>query len=169
MSTGVGRAFAFGDYGTDAEAKKSLEELAAKYGQTETGMAASLVLANAHSRDLRDLHSGGKLRTGNKKGAQAQFDKMATAMDEPGKLVRLACAIAAPTESRAPILDLAADYLRRPAAATRTVSKGRGKKRKGRATAAAIAADVAAPGGAAAASDALDLLKEIRRSFAGGK
>lgn len=166
MSPGVGRAFAFGDYGTDSVAQNDLEELAAKYGHTETGMAASLVLANAQSRDLRDLYSGKKLRTGDKKAAQAHFDNAAAAAtkDHPRKLVRLASAIVAPVEADAPVLDLAADYLKRSPPAPRAAAKARGAKPKKGAAADAVAA-VAADGDAG--SDALDYLRQVRRTLAG--
>lgn len=114
MEPGVGRAFAFGDFGLDEDAKVNLEELANKYGHTETGAAASLTLANAHSRDLRDLYSGDILRSADSAAAEARFNAVATssaATEDPNKLVSLVTAIAAPTESDAPVLDLAADYL----------------------------------------------------------
>jgi hypothetical protein len=166
MTVGVGSAFALGDYGTDADAEKNLEELAADYGQTETGMAAALILANAQSRDLRDLYSGDKLRVENKEVAQAHFEKAAEAAvkADPRKLVVLASAVAAPTEARAPVLDLCNDYLDRTAAAAKNGPKVRGRKRKKRGT-----ADAASATSASVNAEALDFLRGVRRTFVGGE
>ena len=114
IEPGVGRAFAFGDFGTDDDARVKLEELANKFGHTETGTAAALTLANAHSRDLRDLYSGTILRSADSVEAKARFNDAASssvATDNPETLVSLVTAVAAPTESDAPILGFTADYL----------------------------------------------------------
>jgi hypothetical protein len=149
MEPAVGRAFAFGDFGVDQDAKVKLEELANKYGHTETGAAAALTLANAHSRDLRDLYSGTILRAADSAEAEARFNAAASssvAIQDPGKLVSLATAVAAPTESDAPVLDLAADYLSQA-----PTSKALG--------------DTADTFKQPEQADALDRLSNIRRSF----
>lgn len=166
MMPGVGRAFAFGDYGTDGAAQTNLEDLATNHGNSENGIAASLILANAHSRDLRDLYSGKKLRTSDKKAAQAHFDNAAAAAatrDSPRTLVRLASAIVAPVEADAPVLDLASDYLKR-SSPPRAAAKRRGAKAKKRVTTTAAGASDATDSGAG--NDALDYLNRIRRTLA---
>ncbi|MGB9367696.1 MAG: hypothetical protein WCE79_16960 [Xanthobacteraceae bacterium] len=177
MDARVGRAFAFGDYGMDDVAEKNLENLAAKYGHTETGMAASLILANAQSRDLRDLYSGKKLRVGDKKAGQKHFDNAAVeaVKSHPTRLARLASAVVAPVEADAPVLDLAATYLKQSAPAARAAAKGSGAKskkgkkgKKGKAMAAPVAADAAdgyGAGDAGDAGDALNFLNEVRRTL----
>ncbi len=159
MDPGVGRAFAFGDFGMDHNAKNKLEVLADKFGHTETGAAAALTLANSHSRDLRDLYSGTILRSADSQAAEDRFNEVVTsarvATDSPEKLVNLATAVAAPTESNAPVLDLMADYL----------SQGATNKDM-------ALADAAGTAGSAIQTeqaDALDMLSNIRRSFVQGK
>lgn len=182
MSTSVGRAFAFGDFGQDAEAERRLQELSDKYGDTVTGVAASLTLANSHSRDVRDLYTGGYLRKADKAAAKASF-KVATdsIADSPADtahtLVTMAAAVSAPTERSAPVLDLAAEYLQgaAPARGAKKSSKKRaGKKggsKKGGAKKGGGAASDAADGAPSseAASDGLDLLADVRRTFASGE
>lgn len=151
MDPGVGRAFAFGDFGMDQDAKIKLEELANKHGNTETGAAAGLTLANTHSRDLRDLYSGEILRSADYAEAKARFNAVASssvATERSEKLVTLATAVAAPTESDAPILDLTADYLSQTGPAETTAF--------------AMADTAEQPERA----DALDMLDNIRQSFA---
>ena len=113
MNTGVGRAFVFGDYGTDEVARKHLEELAGNHSSTVTGAAAALVLANTQSRDLRDLYSGQTLRKADTTAAMKRFKAVVdkAVKDDPSSLVRLATAVAAPTEADAPVLGLVADHL----------------------------------------------------------
>lgn len=180
MCLPVGRAFAFGDFGTDDEARKNLEELANKYGTTETGAAASLTLANTQSRDLRDLHSGQALRTADHAAAASWFKDVAEGVlkDDMTALVRLATAVVAPTETNAPVLDLAADHLNQAAsvaavafdkladdAASDTISKTAKKGKKG----ASAASAVSSPEAAADVATALDLLSDIRRTYRSGK
>lgn len=193
MELGVGRAFAFGDYGLDAEAKAHLEVLARDFGHTETGAAAALTLANAQQRDLRDLRTaGGVLRPAEPKTAEKHFKK-AAAGHAPGALVRLATGVAAPTEADAPVLQRMALYLKdRPAMATDAATLAGAPAKRGapakpgatakrgaraKAPAAAVADGAGGLGSDASADavpdastgqDALDLLTRIRSSFAPG-
>jgi hypothetical protein len=176
MTLPVGRAFAFGDFGTDEEARRNLEELADRYGSTPTGAAAALTLANAHGRDLRDLYSGRSLRGADRAAARSRFNDVANGVlkDNPRMLVRLATAVAAPTEANAPVLDLTADHLTQAApavnaaeglggeAAADTPKAGR-RRRKGEPPADAPATPTPDAAGA------LDLLSDIRRSYSSGR
>jgi hypothetical protein len=176
MTLGVGRAFAFGDYGTDKEAERNLAQLAADHAGTTTGAAAALVLANARGRDLRDLYSGHRIRVGDETAAKAHFENIANGAmkDDPKQLVVLASAIAAPTEGDAPILDLAVAYLDRSAngdGAKRgeaALSGDAPRPRRGRkgplSERAAPEADDGKPP-IAGAGEALDLLTDIRRTL----
>jgi hypothetical protein len=183
MDTKVGRAFAFGDFSWDRdeprdrmpEAERRLRELADNFGHTGTGVAAALTLANAHSRDLRDLYTGAVLRKADAAGARARFRSAAAraTLDSPHSLVMTAAAVAAPTEAAAPVLDLAAEYLQQAAPARSAVKGGKGAKKrggtkKGRKASSATAADDAPSVAPAAAADALDLLTDVRRTFASG-
>jgi hypothetical protein len=159
MTPAVGRAFAFGDFGTDDAARESLTQLANKYAATDTGAAAALTLANAHGRDLRDLYSGDLLRQTDQAAAESRFKSVAedALNDDPTKLVMLATAVAAPTEANAPVLEMAADHLSQPAAATPTLGE------------AADGAPPPQPTASAAATSrkasALRLLRNIRRTY----
>jgi hypothetical protein len=170
LKTNVGRAFAFGDYGTDQEARLALERLATVHGASRTGQAAALTLANAEGRELRDLYSGRTLRPANMAGARSRIRAAAATVPagDAKALVRLAVAVAAPTEADAPVLDLAAEHLRtggaEPAAdaipkATRA-ARGRAKGRKGKPAPRRRVAY------AAGVTEALDLLQDMRRTFA---
>lgn len=110
LTLGVGRAFALGDYGMDEGAKADLERLANEFGDTETGIAAGLVLANSSASGVRDLYSGDYVRHADSEQADAHFDRAAQAAS--GDLVRLAAAVVAPTAAQAPLLDMAEKHLR---------------------------------------------------------
>lgn len=159
MTPAVGRAFAFGDYGTDVAARENLTQLANRYAATDTGAAAALTLANAHGRDLRNLYSGDVMRQTDQAAAESRFKGVAedALKDDPTKLVMLATAVAAPTEANAPVLEMAADHLSQPAAAPPALDE------------AADGAPPQQPAASAAATarnaSALDLLRSIRRTY----
>lgn len=158
MDLGVGRAFAFGDFGTDNETKDKLEELAAKYGHTKTGAAASLTLANSLSRDLRDLYSKDILRQADQKAANDYFDS--TVKEHSAEtLVQISTAVAAPTEGKSPVLEQTQDYLQKNITDTSNEDSS------------ASAGD--SVGDAASADydklkDALSLLNDIRQTYPNG-
>ena len=135
LTLGVGRAFAFGDFGTDTDARDNLEALAAQFPASENGMAAGLVLANSYASGLRDLYSGKPLRAVDKKSAGAAFDGAASeALKQNGsKLVELATAVCAPTAGDAPVLKMADAFLRGDGLAADDAAparRGRGKKQR---------------------------------------
>lgn len=193
LTPSVGRAFAFGDFGTNEEAFANLRELANTYGSTETGLAAALTLTNAHSRDLRDLHSGDKLRKADHAAAKSRFREITegAVKNDPALLVRTATAVVAPTEADAPLLDLAEAHCKTQSLPADSVAdsvadivlaggtgsasaakKGKKKGKKSDAPAAAAAAATTATAAAAQVSDAtaaLDLLQDIRRTYASRK
>lgn len=155
LQPGVGRAFAFGDFGMDDAARDSLQMLADRYGHTESGIAAHLTLANAHSRDLRVLKGKRKGRSADRERAMAHFSRgVEAAAGDLTTIVRMAAAVAAATEGDAPVLEMAHDYL-----GQRAETNARG------------AASLTAPSldtaerSASPASAALDLLRDIRRTF----
>jgi hypothetical protein len=94
----------------DEAAKADLARLATEFGDTETGIAAGLVLANSSASGLRDLYSGDYVRRADPEQAGAHFDRAAQAAS--GDLVRLAAAVVAPTAAQAPLLDMAEKHLR---------------------------------------------------------
>jgi hypothetical protein len=152
MDLAVGRAFAFGDYGLDEEARKKLEALASKHASTDTGAAAALTLSNALGRSLRDLHKGGVYRKADQKRAKAHFDK--AAKNDPHTLVRLASSVAAPIEANASVIERTADYLKQQPS-TDTVESSDADNVKGKTI--------------TAAEDALDMLSRIRDTLASAR
>lgn len=162
MDTSVGRAFAFGDYGIDDSVRTGLEVLAKKYGDTETGGAAALTLANSLNRDLRDLYTGDVLRQSDATAAKAHFNSTVE-QHSANTLVELVTAVAAPTESDAPILTQTFDYLKKES------KPGSDKKRKvsKKSGTTASAAD-SGSSDTAELQDALDMFNDVKRSFADG-
>lgn len=169
LTLGVGRAFAFGDFGLDEGARQNLEALALQYAASDNGVAANLTLANSHSRDLRDLKAGGTARAADSARASKHFERGAAEKEgDPSGLARAAAAIAAPTESSAPVLDMADAWLQqrsRPATAA-PQADGAGLEA---AADGVVRRAAAAEGASSQASDAQRLLRKCRRSMAGGK
>lgn len=152
----IGRAFAFGDFWKDTAVRPLLETLADNYGETDTGRAAGLVLANALSRDVRDLRDETTILRAAEPGTAGDYfgRTSASLQDSPHSLVTMAVAVAAPTDGHAPVLNLTADYLNagaQPAA--------------GEADMADALADDAMAAPAADYADAEALLTDLRRTF----
>ena len=163
LTTAVGRAFAFGDFGTDEEAKKGLEILASEFGMSETGAAAALTLANALSRDLRDLYAEKPLRKADEEAAKIHFETTAKA-HSADTLVHLATAVAAPTEADSPVLDQTKDYL------TKGTTEASADTSSGDSASEAddSLTDAAREVGSGEFTDALNLLKDIRQTYPKG-
>ena len=105
----------------DTGAREKLETLADRHGETASGAASGLCLANALAKPLRDIRSRKVVR---KAEADYARRRVASAMKEHGEkqTVCLAVAVAAPTEADASVLTMAEDEL----------GKGtRGRARKG--------------------------------------
>jgi len=136
LTLGVGRAFAFGDYGKDEAARDNLERLAADFAGTDNGLAAALVLANASATGLRDLYSGTHLRQADAELADAQFAKAAEAAQGGDRLVHFAAAVCAPTAGAAPLLEMTDTYLRDGAGEAAGDGPPRGRRRGRRSEAA---------------------------------
>ena len=186
LTPGVGRAFAFGDYGLDQDARQNLDALAHQYAASDNGVAANLTLANSHSCNLRDLWTGSVTRHADEAVASMHFERGAAAKaGDPSGLARAAAAIAAPTESRAPVLDMADGWLKRinrvpatePLAADARRAAAPGDARlwtaadDARLAATAdgmIRRAAASEGVSSQAADAQGLLRQCRRSMAGG-
>jgi hypothetical protein len=169
LTPGVGRAFAFGDYGLDEGARLNLETLAQQYAASDNGVAANLTLANSYSRDLRDLKTGRTAREADNASASKHFERgAAEKAGDPSGLARAAAAIAAPTESSAPVLDMADAWLERRSRPS--VAAPQADDARLGAAADGLVRRAAATGGASSrASDAQGLLRECRRSMAGGQ
>jgi hypothetical protein len=103
MDDGVARSLALGDFGFNAETRRKLEVLAEKYGNTTSGAAAALVLANSLSRPLKNLRTGKIARK-----AEPERGRRAMSIAAKGRtaahLAELAVAVVSPADSKAPIL-----------------------------------------------------------------
>ena len=102
LDTGVGIAFALGDFGRDDDARARLTTVAEAQPDSDSGAAAALVLANALARDHQDYRSG-ETRAGN--AAQAKhFMDLAAQGRSAEELVTLAATVPSPIERGAPIV-----------------------------------------------------------------
>jgi hypothetical protein len=58
MNDLVGKSIALGDAGNDQQAINSLQQIADRFSEKNSGVTAALVLGNTFSRDFKDLKSG---------------------------------------------------------------------------------------------------------------
>jgi hypothetical protein len=112
MDRNVGLSLALGDVGTDTGVLDRLTAVYDRFGTTDTGAAAALVVANSVSRDLRDLRSGGVLRPANEALAERAFDTAVQGRDAAA-VAELATAVVSPRETGAPVLQRVNTRLRR--------------------------------------------------------
>lgn len=102
LDTGVGVAFALGDFGQDEEVRARLTTVAEAQPASDTGGAAALVLANALAR----AHTN--YRTGESRSASAaqakHFMDLAAEGRSAEELVTLAITVPSPVERGAPVV-----------------------------------------------------------------
>jgi hypothetical protein len=110
LDDAVARSLALGDFVLDTDARAKLETLADNHADTDSGAAASLVLANSLGRPLRDIRSNKVVRKAEVDNARK---RVASAMKAHGenRTVCLSVAVAAPTDADAAVLSLADDAL----------------------------------------------------------
>jgi hypothetical protein len=111
----VGRSFALGDFGPNTETRKKLDEIQAKYGDTITGTAVSLVLANSVSRDFRDLKTGHVIRQSDEAEVNKSLE-VAVRNKDALTVARVATSVAVPGEKKTPVLSLVRDKIKGAAA-----------------------------------------------------
>ena len=104
LNEGVGRSIAVGDLGVDAGAEDRLRSLAEDFTTTDLGTAASVVLSNAYSRDVRDVRRGRVLRDSDRDTA-SYFLELAVQDRSAFETMRVATAVTPPGETDAPVLD----------------------------------------------------------------
>jgi hypothetical protein len=121
MDPAVGLAFALGDFGANTDTQDRLTTVMNRHGDTETGAAAALVLANSLARDFRDLRTGQTLREADR-AASAQALDVAVKGRAATTLAKYATAIVAPRELGAPLISAVQKRLAKP---------GRGRRNKG--------------------------------------
>jgi hypothetical protein len=127
MDEDIGRSLALGDFGMNADARGKLQELSTRFGNTPSGAAASLVLANSLARPLRNIRTG-KIARKAEPDHSRQALSVATRGRSATELVDLAVAVVAPTDADAPILKQVAGE---PAKGARGKAKGRKAQPRG--------------------------------------
>ena len=102
LDTGVGVAFALGDFGRDEEVRARLTSVAEAQPDSDTGGAAALVLANSLARGHTDYRSG---ESRSASAAQAKhFMDLAAQGRSAEELVTLAVTVPSPIERGAPVV-----------------------------------------------------------------
>jgi pimeloyl-ACP methyl ester carboxylesterase len=131
MDEGVARSLALGDFGLDTSSRNKLQELVDRFGDTTTGAAAALVLANSLARPLRNIRTGKVIRKAEPEKSR-QCLNIATRNRSATGVVDLAVAVVAPTDADAPVLKQVGGT---GAARGKSKPKGKGKKAVGSAPA----------------------------------
>jgi hypothetical protein len=106
----VGLAFALGDYGAAPEAFEKLNGIMERFGETDTGGASALVIANSAGRAHRDVRADSETRSRDDKLVDRALE--VAVKDRPAeKLASLAAAVVSPVEPQAPVLGLVRDRI----------------------------------------------------------
>ncbi len=101
----VGLAFALGDYGAAPETFEKLDTLMREFGESDTGAASAMVIANSAARPLRDLRADEEARSPDTELVQEALE-IALSAGPPEEVARLAAAVVSPIEPEAPLLEL---------------------------------------------------------------
>ena len=101
----VGLAFALGDYGAAPEAFDKLDTLMREHGESATGAASAMVIANSAARSHRDVRAEEDARTPDDDLVREAIG-IALGAGPPEEVARLAAAVVSPIEPEAPLLEL---------------------------------------------------------------
>ena len=104
MDQGVGISLALGDFGADKAVQKKLGDAMDQFGDTYSGAACAMVLANSLSRDFRDVRQNKVARKADTKAADRALD-MAFQKRDAATVAALATSVVSPREVDAPVLD----------------------------------------------------------------
>ena len=102
LDTGVGRAIALGDFGSDGNARQLLTSVAESHSDSDTGAACALVMANALARTHVD-HRANVTRDAEVEDA-AHFLDLAIRGRSADRVLELAVTVASPVEKDAPVV-----------------------------------------------------------------
>lgn len=105
LDSGVGRAFALGDYGQDDDTRQRLTTIAETHHQVDTGAAAALVLANSLARAHVDFRAE-STRDAAPEDSKHYLD-LAMSGRSAREVTHLAAAVASPVEADAPVVSAA--------------------------------------------------------------
>ena len=100
----VGLAFALGDYGAAPEARDDLLTVMEQFGDTDTGAASAMVIANSAARPLRDLRTATVARDPDEDLVERALE-VALRDRDAATVARLAAAVVSPVEPRAPLIE----------------------------------------------------------------
>jgi hypothetical protein len=103
MDPEVGLSFALGDFAHHDEARSKLRALSDGYASTDTGTAASLVLANAFGRTFRDVRSGSIIRKRSSTDVSSALDRALVDSDLV-HLAQIATTIPSGGDKEAPVI-----------------------------------------------------------------
>lgn len=102
IDIGVGRSFALGDFGADTKTEEKLRQAMNQFGDTVTGAACAMVLANSYARDFRNIRANRIERRKDEQKANRALEIALSHLDALNA-GRLAIAIVAPRETAAPL------------------------------------------------------------------
>lgn len=119
MDKGVGLSLALGDFGTDAAARKKLAAVMDKFGDTDTGAACAMVVANSLARELRDVRAARVVRRADEAEANRALD-IAFKGRDAATASRLCAAVVSPRETAAPLVDMVQNRIRKARKGTYT-------------------------------------------------
>jgi len=105
MDADVGLSLALGDFGSSTNAQKKLTAVAEAYGDTASGAAAAMTVANSLGRPFRDLRAG-KIVRGKDEAEAARLLDLAMKDRTAEDAMRMAKSVISPREVSAPLLDL---------------------------------------------------------------
>ncbi len=104
LDQGVGMSLALGDFGADKSAEKKLGAAMDQFGDTQSGAACAMVLANSWGRDFRDVRANKVVRKADSKASDQALDKAFQNRDA-ASVASLAASVVSPREVDAPLLD----------------------------------------------------------------
>ena len=105
LATGddVGLAFALGDYGAAPEARDKLVSLMDDFGETDTGAASAMVIANSAGRPLRDVRAA-TVASGPEDDVVDRALEVALSGRDAASVARMAAAVVSPVEPDPPLI-----------------------------------------------------------------
>jgi hypothetical protein len=108
----VGRSIALGDFGTDSAVRRELTTIATEHGDTMTGAAAAMVLANSLDRDHNDYLMAIDSRDAEPREA-SKYLTIALKGRSAEEAMILATTVASPVEVDAPVVERTMSRLKR--------------------------------------------------------
>lgn len=105
MDAGVGLSLALGDFADDAGAREKLSTVVDRFGDSDTGAACAIVVANSLLREMRDVRGQRVVRSAEKPAAEKALDVALKGRNAAG-VARLAAAVVSARDVNAPVLEV---------------------------------------------------------------